>query len=238
MDHVFRNGSTSDRFQIHKVISGPVPQALQVTRTCPIVPTMSHADDLKFDPSRTPNLDAPERREAIPPASIVCAVGPVPGMALADLGCGTGTFTWPVVEALKGEGTFYAVDSSEVMLGHLRERARAHPWGRAVVPVLSTDQAVPLPDGCLDTAVLGSVYHEIPDRPAYLLEVGRLLRPGGRVVIIDWRPLPEGAERTVGPPPHHRLPEETARREVEGAGYAARSLEVFELLWCLVGIKG
>ena len=121
------------------------------------------------------------------------------------------------------------------MLELLAGRARQQRFGDCVQPVLSTDQAVPLPEASLDVAVMGSVYHEFADRPAYLAEVRRLLRPAGRAVIIDWRPLPAGAERTSGPPAHHRVAEATARAELEAAGFSVQTRQEFELLWCLEG---
>jgi SAM-dependent methyltransferase len=190
-------------------------------------------EDRKFHHDHAPRLDAPDRLRDIPPPAIQRAVRPRPGDCIADLGTGTGFFLWPVLEAVNGEGTFYAVDSSAEMLELLRGRARQHPLGERVQPLLSTDEAVPLPDGSLDLAMMGSVYHEFKDRPAYLAEVRRLLGPKGRLVVIDWRPLPPGAERTVGPPAHHRVAEETARAELEGQGFVVEARPEFELLWCL-----
>jgi SAM-dependent methyltransferase len=196
---------------------------------------MPHAPhpDRRFDPEKVARLDAPERQQSIPPAAIVAAVEPI-----ADLGCGTGYFLWPLCEALGGEGIFYAVDSSPVMLEHLRRKIEAHPLGASVTPVLSSDDSVPLQAGSLDVALLGSVYHELADRPDYLRGVARLLRPGGRLVVIDWRPLAEGEERVAGPPADHRLPEALAREELELAGLVVESRPAaFAGLFCLIGRK-
>jgi SAM-dependent methyltransferase len=202
-----------------------------------ILTGMDHPDDRKFHHANVARLDAPDRTLNIPPAAVQRAVAPRPGERIADLGCGTGFFLWPLLESVAGEGTFYAVDSSPEMLEHLQARAEQQPNGQRVQAVLSTDSAVPLPDASLDVAVMGSVYHEIAERPAYLLEVKRLLRPGGRLVAIDWHPLPPGAERTVGPPAHHRVAEEAARAELLAAGFTVQSRSDFELLWCLEAVK-
>ena len=198
---------------------------------------MAHADDRKFHHADAARLDAPDRLLNMPPAAIQRTVDPRPGERIADLGCGTGFFLSPLLEAVGGAGSFYAVDSSAEMLELLRARARQHPLGDRVQAVLSTDGAVPLPDASLDVAVMGSVYHELAGRPAYLREVRRLLRPAGRLVVIDWRPLPPGTERTVGPPAHHRVAEETARGELAAAGFSVQARAEFELLWCLAATK-
>jgi ubiquinone/menaquinone biosynthesis C-methylase UbiE len=162
-------------------------------------------------------------------------VAPRPGEAIADLGTGTGYFLWPVVEALAGDGSFHAIDSSPVMLEHLRARAAAHPQGARVTPVLASDDHIPLEDASLDAIIVGSVYHELVRRPVFLRELSRLLRAGGRLVVIDWRPLAPGEERVAGPPPDHRLAEATVRAELEGAGLAVESHpEHFASLYCLV----
>jgi ubiquinone/menaquinone biosynthesis C-methylase UbiE len=200
---------------------------------------MSHAHtDRRFDSAHAARLDAPDRRESIPPRAIVAALDPHPGEVIADLGCGTGYFLWPVVEALGGEGVFYAIDSSPGMLEHLRARAEAHPLGSRVTPLLSSDERVPLEAGSLDAALLGSVYHEIADRPGYLRELSRLLRARGRLVLIDWRPLAPGEERLAGPPADHRLTEASVRAELEAAGFAVESRpEAFARLYCLIARK-
>ncbi len=198
-----------------------------------------HEPDRRFDPEHVARLDAPERALSIPPAAIVAAVAPRPGEAIADLGVGTGYFLWPLVEALAGEGRFYAVDSSPVMLDHLRARAAAHPLGARVTPVLSSDGQVPLEEGSLDALVLGSVYHELTQRPAFLRSLRRLLRAEGRLLVIDWRPLAEGEERVAGPPADHRLAEAQVRAELEEAGFAVASHpEHFASLYTLLARPG
>lgn len=195
----------------------------------------AHEPDRRFDPEKVARLDAPERRLSIPPAAIVAAVAPRPGEAIADLGAGTGYFLWPLVEALAGEGTFFAVDSSPIMLEHLRARAADHALGARVTPVLSSDEQVPLEEASLDAIVVGSVYHELTRRPAFLRSLRRLLRAEGRLVVIDWRPLAEGEERVAGPPADHRLAETQVHGELEEAGYTVESHpEHFASLYCLV----
>jgi ubiquinone/menaquinone biosynthesis C-methylase UbiE len=181
-----------------------------------------HHDHHKFDPKNLERLDAPGRREKFPPEVYVAALQPIPGLRLCDLGCGLGYFTFPVLDALGGEGTFYAVDTSPEMLEALRERLRAHPHGARVQTVESSESAVPLPGGCADAAVMGALFHELADRAAFLAEVRRLLAPGGRVLVADWdrRPGQEGAT-DAGPPYEHRVPREETESALRAAGFTA-----------------
>ena len=176
----------------------------------------------KFDPKNVARLDAPHRREHFPPEVYVAALAPIPGLRLADIGCGTGYFTLPVLEALRGEGTFYAVDTSAKMLDALRERLRAHPHGARVQAVQSHESAVPLPDGCVDAVVIGALFHELVDRAAFLAEVRRLLLPGGRLLVADWDRRPgQTGESDLGPPYEHRVPREETEATLRAAGFSA-----------------
>jgi ubiquinone/menaquinone biosynthesis C-methylase UbiE len=176
----------------------------------------------KFDPGNVARLDAPHRRQSFPPEVYLAALAPRPGLRLADLGCGTGYFTFPVLDALAGEGTFYAVDTSPEMLVVLGERLRTHPHGARVQAVQSSESTVPLPDGCVDAVVMGALFHELEDRAAFLAEVRRLLAPGGRVLVADWdrRPGQEG-EAEHGPPYEHRVPREETDAALGAAGFGA-----------------
>ena len=176
----------------------------------------------KFDPANLARLDAPGRRAQFPLVVYVAALQPIPGLRLCDLGCGTGYFTFPVLDALDGEGTFYAVDTSPEMLAALRERLRAHPHGARVTVVQSGESAVPLPDACADVVVMGALFHELADRAAFLAEVRRLIVPGGRVLVAegDRRPGQEG-EPEHGPPYAHRVPREETEAALRAAGFTA-----------------
>lgn len=220
-------------FKPGKAFRRRMARALAATRSPDPV-----AEQRRFDPSRAAFLDAPERKQAIPPEQIILAVRPEPGMAIADLGTGTGYFLWPLVLALGGQGTFYGLDSSDVMLEHLRARAASHPSGDRVTPVLVRDGELPLPAASLDRLVLGSVYHELPHRSLTMATLRALLRPGGEVVIIDWRPLGPGQERVMGPPADHRVSEAEAHQELVRAGYRVRGLACFEQLWTLIAQPG
>jgi hypothetical protein len=61
------------------------------------------------------------------------------------------------------------------------------------------------------------------------------MAPGGRLAIVDWDVLPEGAERTMGPPSDHRVAAATAEAELVEAGFVDPvRVEGFRESWCLI----
>jgi SAM-dependent methyltransferase len=110
---------------------------------------------------------------------------------VADLGSGTGFYTNRL--ARHTTGTVYAVDVQEEMLAHHR-RAGLPP---NVVQIRGDIDKLPCSPGTLDRAVSISTFHEAHEA-AGLAALARALRPGGRVVVVDWRrDTPEPEE---GPP--------------------------------------
>jgi ubiquinone/menaquinone biosynthesis C-methylase UbiE len=132
---------------------------------------------------------------------------------IADLGCGPGYFTRPLARAVD-RGIVYAVDVEPRQLYRLHEHLAADQLAN-VVPVLSSLSDPHLPPRRMDVILVVDTYHHFDDRPRYLRTLARTLKPGGRLVIIDYykRKLP------VGPPVDHKVARETVLREVLAAGY-------------------
>jgi ArsR family transcriptional regulator len=101
---------------------------------------------------------------------------------LADLGCGTGRATEVLAPFVR---RVIAVDASEEMLEAARIRLAAH---RHVELRQGTLEALPLADQSVDAAHVGLVLHHVADPGTVLRETARVLRPGGRLVIIDMLP--------------------------------------------------
>jgi SAM-dependent methyltransferase len=105
-----------------------------------------------------------------------------PELVVGDLGCGTGRLAEILAPLAK---RVLAVDGSADMLAAARARLTRH----ANVEVRAGEiEALPLADGELDAAVLALVLHHLPDPGSALAEVARVVRPGGRVLVIDMLP--------------------------------------------------
>jgi SAM-dependent methyltransferase len=100
-------------------------------------------------------------------------------LVVGDLGCGTGAVA---AEVAPFAGRIVAVDESKAMLSAARRRLSEH---RNVDLRQGALEALPLENGELHAAVLSLVLHYVPDPPAALAEIRRVLRPAGRLVLVD-----------------------------------------------------
>jgi ubiquinone/menaquinone biosynthesis C-methylase UbiE len=168
----------------------------------------------KFDPAHAHKLENPERLEELPPANVVRLLDLQGDETIVDYGAGTGLFTVPIAAALAG-GRVLAVDEHAELLAYLDEKVAAAglPEGR-IVPVQTSDNSVPLPDGGADRVLMINVLHHIHDDPAAMAEVRRLLGAGGRLVAVDFAQM----DRPVGPPNDHVLALDEVHEAVAALG--------------------
>jgi SAM-dependent methyltransferase len=109
-----------------------------------------------------------------------------PSLTVGDLGCGTGQLAETVAPHVH---SVIAVDASDDML----TAARARLGKLSNVDLRQGDlEALPIPAGELDAAVMSLVLHYSPDPARVLAEVARVLQPGGRVLIVDMLPHEHG----------------------------------------------
>ena len=127
---------------------------------------------------RTP--DAARRREAV-----LDALQLQPGERVLDIGTGPGFLTVQMAEAVSSRGRVHGVDMSEPMLKMARNRCAEKPW-----VTLQSGSATDLPvgDATFDAAISVQVYEYVADLTKALSEMYRVLRPGGRAVVVstDW----------------------------------------------------
>lgn len=164
------------------------------------------------DRFETESREIAHRRDAI-----AGALGLKQGMAVADIGAGTGLFMAPFASAVGPAGRLYAVDISPPFIDHLRQRALQGGYSQ-VVPVLCTDRSCGLPAASIDLAFVCDTYHHF-DHPAdTLASLFQALRPGGALVVVDFERIP-GVSRqwTLD---HVRAGKEVFRAEIEAAGFS------------------
>jgi len=124
------------------------------------------------------------RVEGLQVDRVVEALHLTPGMRVADVGAGTGLFSWPLARKVGKDGVVYAVDVNPVLLGHIDRTATAEGFAN-VRTVLAAEDDPLLPEQ-VDLVFMCDTLHNIEDRAAYLDTLRRHLRPGGRIAIIDF----------------------------------------------------
>jgi len=166
----------------------------------------------RFDPAGAERLLSLERHARLQPDQLLRTLGVAPGQTVADLGCGPGFWALPLAEIVGPTGRVAALDASPRMF-ELLARQNPPPWLDMVEAELPETG---LPDAWADWVWLAFVFHEVEPPQALAAESLRILKPGGRVAVLDWRP--DGAGES-GPPRHHRIaPDEVARLLLE-AGF-------------------
>ncbi len=105
-----------------------------------------------------------------------------PGERVLDVGCGTGTFARRLVSA-DVQVAITGVDMSAGMLAEARRKAAGAPNVRFVQ---ASAEALPFPDAAFDVVVSSSALHYVPDPAQAVCEMARVLRPGGRLALLDW----------------------------------------------------
>jgi ubiquinone/menaquinone biosynthesis C-methylase UbiE len=131
-------------------------------------------------------LDRPERQEEEHPEVVIDALGLHDGDVVADLGAGSGYFTFRMAAKVGKKGRVLAVEIQDEMLETLRRRAAA--LGVTNVEEVKDAETDPhLPVRGVDRVLMVDVYHELAYPFEVMTKVREALKPGGRVVFVEYR---------------------------------------------------
>lgn len=184
---------------------------------------------LKFNMDKLERLNDRGRFESLPPDVFWEAVGsPEDARAIVEIGAGTGLFAAEFA-ARAAQATIYAADTADQMLDWMRENRPEVAAGR-IVPVKATETGVPLDDGVADVVYMINIHHELADPARSYAEAYRLLKPGGRLLVVDWarRETPRGPSLEV------RVDADDLRDLLENAGFDGIVLDDSTLPWHLM----
>jgi ubiquinone/menaquinone biosynthesis C-methylase UbiE len=167
----------------------------------------------RFDARQRFRLLSEERQAALQPESLLRSLGLKAGMTLADIGCGPGFFTLPAAEIVGKNGGVFAADIEGEMLSTVRSRVNEAGLTNTRI-VKTNEREIPIAPETCDFVLLAFVIHEIESRASFLHRAARLLKSGGRLVILEW----EKIEESVGPPVEERLTPEDVVSDAQAAG--------------------
>jgi SAM-dependent methyltransferase len=160
-----------------------------------------------------PWLERDERATEERPDLLLPALELAPGMVVADVGAGTGYWTRRLAAAVGERGVVHAVDVQPQMvaiLANMVERRRL----ANVRTLQSAPDDVRLPPSSIDLAIMVDVYHELEAPCEMLGSIVRALKPGGRVVFVEYK----GEDPRVPIKPLHKMTEAQVKREAAPHG--------------------
>lgn len=147
------------------------------------------------------------------------------GMAVADIGAGSGYYALRIAKIVGPTGKVYAVDIQPEMLSILKKRMRQQNVSN-VQAILGNDQDPKLPANSCDLILLVDVYHEFSHPQEMLLKLREALKDTGRLVLLEYRK----EDPYVPIRPEHKMSVKEAKLEVEAEGFAFDKV-IEELPW-------
>lgn len=156
------------------------------------------------------------------PAEVVKAMNLKQGDVVVDIGAGTGYFTRHIAAAVGPKGKAIGLDIEPGMVKYMEEDAKKLNLKNYEARIVKTDDPELAPHS-IDVIFLCDTYHHIDNRVEYFRNIAKSLKPGGRVVVVDFI-----KDTDFGPPRDHKLAEEIVHQEMGKAGY--RLLKSHDLL--------
>lgn len=171
------------------------------------------SEDKKFDPKKRKKLNDPLRLKWVPPARIVQVMDLKEGGEYVDLGAGTGYISRAIGELVDAP-VIHAVDIEPLMVAEMESTLSEVAW---IKPTLMERDRLPFADRSIDGLWSITVFHEFGAPEAILTEIHRVLKPGGRLLVIDWLKKPEACDQ--GPPLDHRVARGDVTTHLQDAGF-------------------
>ena len=160
------------------------------------------------------SLEDPKRDEYQKPHEVMQALNIKPGEVIADIGAGTGYFTFRLAHVVGNQGKVYAVDVSPDMVRHVNRRIRDNKTTN-VVSVLADPDDPLLADRSVNHFFVCDVWHHVENQTKYLALMKKMLKPGGEIVMIDFHKK----ELPFGPPLQMKIAREDLIKQMTANGF-------------------
>jgi ubiquinone/menaquinone biosynthesis C-methylase UbiE len=168
-------------------------------------------------------LEDPGRDAWQQPETVIDNLGIRPGDDVADLGAGSGYFTIRLARAVAPGGRVYAVDVDPQMLEYIDRRAQEEQLDN-IQTILADPHDPKLGSSSMDLIFICNTLHHISDRAKYYPLLAQALKPGGRLVDIDF----QKGKLPVGPSVETKIAKKDVIKELEPSGF--RLLKEFDFL--------
>jgi ubiquinone/menaquinone biosynthesis C-methylase UbiE len=174
-------------------------------------------------------FEHPKRDEWQEPDKVIEKMNLKAGDVVADIGAGSGYFTRRFAIAVGPTGKAYGVDIEPQLVKYMEDDAKKINL-KNYIPRLATMADSGLDSGSVDVAFICLTYHHIEDRINYMNKLKKILKKGGRVVIVAFYKK----RMDFGPPPDNKISEEVTIGEMKEAGYhLARRLDFLKYQYFL-----
>lgn len=172
-----------------------------------------------------PWLERPIREEEESTSKLIKALELKPGMVVADIGAGSGVISVLMAKEIEPRGKVLAVDVQQEMLDALQVKCKRLKVTN-IQPVLGKEKSPQLPPATVDLAIMVDVYHEFSFPHEMMLELSRAMKPGGRVVFVEYRKEdPEVPIKLV-----HKMSEAQVKREIGQSEFGLKWSKTIDVL--------
>jgi ubiquinone/menaquinone biosynthesis C-methylase UbiE len=168
-----------------------------------------------YDPKRRVRLlDSEDRARWLKADDLIKKVAGISGgMTCIDLGSGTGAISFPLASAVGDSGKVYAVDISDEIIRRIREK---NPPSN-LVPIVNDAGQTGLESHIADVCFMVLLLHEVEHPKKILAEAFRLLKPGGKALVLEWREDFDSPH----PPRNERITRKKAEQLFKEAGFSS-----------------
>jgi ubiquinone/menaquinone biosynthesis C-methylase UbiE len=153
------------------------------------------------------------------PQEVVKNLAPQQGDRIVDMGAGSGAYTFACAQYVGETGRIYAIDVQKDLLTKIINESQRQNIQN--IDTLWADIESPnstrFNDATIDIVILSNTLFQLPDKSAPLIEAARIIKPGGRVVVIDW----SESFGHMGPHPEDVLTADAAKKLIETSGLVA-----------------
>ncbi len=163
-------------------------------------------------------FEDPARAEWQKPEKVIASLGPLEGKTVADIGAGTGYFSFPIS---KQAAKVIAIDIDQRFLDYIAQKKQTQKIGANIETRLTKPDSSGLKPGEADMVLIVDTYHHIEGRIEYLKKLKKCLRSDGVLVIIDFKKK----KTPPGPPVELRVAEDQVESELKSAGFTIVSTD-------------